>query len=150
MLRSFNPLYYQYKSHSWTQVVADITKIYISNIIICGNSGCSNYYFPKVSYEFFVNDKKYSGNKLSFEIPKFEYDLDNNTSSKYDKVNADFGDWVETKNVSIYYNPENPSESVIYRKVSVFSFIIYSITFIVFFSLFGIILSRALYCMVLA
>jgi hypothetical protein len=150
LVRSFKPLYYQFQSRSWKQVVADVTEIYISNIEMYFAGRNRNYYSPKVSYVFSVNDEKYYGEKLSFEIPRFEYDLVSGTSSRYNKVNADFSNWVDTKKVSVYFNPNNPNESVIYRKVNTLSFIIYLITFIVFSSIFGIILSRILYCIVFA
>jgi hypothetical protein len=149
LVRSFRPLYYQYQSRSWRQIVADVTEIYISNVDIY-YGGLNHHYSPKVSYVFSVNNEKYYGEKLSFEIPRFEYDLVSGTSSSYNKVNADFSNWVDTKKVSVYFNPDNPNESVIYRKVNTLSFIIYLITFIVFSSIFGVILSRALYCIVFA
>jgi len=150
LMRSFKPLYYQYQSRSWQQFIADVTKIYISSVEIHSRGRDHTYYSPKVSYSFSINDKKYHGDKVSFEIPRFEYDLASGTSSRYHKVNADFSNWLETQKVPIYYNPNNPNESVIYRKVSMLSFIIYLVTFIVFSSIFGIILSRVLYCVVSA
>ena len=150
LVRSFRPLYYQYQSRSWRQTVADVTEIYISNVEMYFAGRNQNYYSPKVSYAFSVNNEKYYGKKLSFEIPRFEYGLVSGTSSRANKVNADFSNWLDTKKVSVYFNPDNPNESVIYRKVNTLSFIIYLITFIIFSSIFGIIMSRILYCIFFA
>lgn len=147
LFRSFKPLYYQYQSRFWKQVVADVEKIYISNIEMCGAAtGCGNFYSPKVSYSFSIDSQKYYGDKLSFEIPRFEYDLVSGTGTEYNKVNADFSNWLKTQKVSVYYNPKNPDESVVYRKLSVLSSLIYMITFTAFSFSFGVILSQTFYC----
>lgn len=66
-------------------------------------------YTPKIEYNYTVNGVNYSGNRISFEIVSAtDYTWAQN------KVNL----YYKGKNVTVYYNPENPSESVLEKGFS--------------------------------
>lgn len=61
-------------------------------------------YTPKIEYNYTVNGVNYSGNKISFEIV---------SATNYDWAQNKVNLYYKGKNVTVYYNPENPSESVL-------------------------------------
>ncbi|WP_320034313.1 DUF3592 domain-containing protein [Halarcobacter sp.] len=146
LIKSFIPIYFYFISKSWIKIIANINDIYISEVrFVYSIMNGYNVWHPKINYSFKVNGTIYKGNRLSFENEKFEYKLDPNSSSRYHKPNFDFGNWVETKKVEIYYNPKNPNQSVIYRKLNVFSFIVYSFIAILFLLVFSTIFLKFIY-----
>jgi len=146
LMNSFIPIYFHFISKSWIKVIANINDIYISEVrFVYSIMNGYKVWHPKINYSFKVNENIYEGNKLSFENEKFEYKLEPNSSSRYHIPNFDFGNWVETKKVEIYYNPKNPNQSVIYRKLNVFSFILYSFVSILFLLVFSTIFFKFIY-----
>lgn len=145
-IKSFIPIYFYFISKSWVKVLANINDIYISEVkFVSSIMNSYKVWQPKISYDFKVDGNIYQGSRLSFENKKFEYNLDPNTSSNYHKVNFDFENWVETKKIEVYFNPKNPNQSVIYRKLKVFSFIIYSFVSIIFLLVFSTIFLEFIY-----
>ncbi len=146
LIKSFIPIYFYFISKSWIKVIANINDIYISEVrFVYSIMNSYKVWYPKINYNFEVNGSIYKGNRLSFENEKFEYKLDTNSSSRYHKLNFDFGNWVETKKVEIYYNPKKPNQSVIYRKLNVFSFVVYSFVSILFLLVFSTIFFKFIY-----
>ncbi|KAA0005652.1 MAG: DUF3592 domain-containing protein [Thermoplasmata archaeon] len=61
-------------------------------------------YIPKIEYSYTVNGVNYSGDKISFEIV---------STTDYEWAQNKVDLYYKGKNVTVYYNPENPSESVL-------------------------------------
>jgi hypothetical protein len=128
------PLYLHHLSKSWLKTSADVIDLYISKRHTPTRfAPASKIYIPKVEFTFFVNGQKYYGDRLSFNIYKdHDHMLDNTTSSKYDTANADFGRWLDTKKISVYYNPKDPNQSVVYRELQGWYFFYLFMTFLSF------------------
>lgn len=61
-------------------------------------------YSARINYKYMIEDNAYSGNRVSFgEITRADYDTALSIVNKF----------PEGKNVQVYYNPENPRESVL-------------------------------------
>ncbi len=65
----------------------------------------SVYLYPIAKYEFSVKGKTYSNSLVTFEIKNICKPFDNN-----EKL---WGGWKKGANIDVYYNPLNPSESVL-------------------------------------
>lgn len=125
------PIYLAHISKNWYQTTATIDNLQILKVKASGvkGSGVVTLYIPSIQYTYTVNELSYKGDRLSFNTQDDgEYTLDPSTSSKYDNINANFGLWMKTREVTIYYNPKQIHESVVYRKIQPFNYFINSIT----------------------
>ena len=144
-LKYIKPLYFQSKSKHWLKYEADIKSLYISKRHIPVAYVNTTSYIPVITYKYTVNNQNYEGNQLSFNISiDDDHTLSNDISSNDDDMNMDFSRWLDTKKVSIYYNPERPSQSVIYRELKGFYYF-YFFMGIVPFILGGALFSSSLY-----
>lgn len=66
-------------------------------------------YKPKIEYRYSADGVNYSGNRISFEIVSV---------TDYEWAQSKVDLYYEGKNVTVYYNPDNPSESVLEKGFS--------------------------------
>jgi hypothetical protein len=112
------PLINQYRSKTWKQATAEITEIGIFKVKfpVLYSFFYAKGYFPALIYTYEVNQQKYRNRKLSFASDYvYNQELDESSSNQYNKMNEQFAKWMKEKKLEIYYNPNNPKESVIFR-----------------------------------
>jgi len=98
------------ESVNWYETTGVITSSYLAtDTDYDSDYGDSTTYTPKIEYKYSVNGINYSGNKVSFEIV---------SGTDYSWAQSKVDSYYEGKVVSVYYNPNNPSESVLEKGFS--------------------------------
>jgi len=107
------PLINQHRNKRWENLTANIIEIGIFKVKFPFNL---TKYFPALIYEYEVDQQKYQSHRLSF-VSDYVHnqELDSLSSNQYHEMNARFSKWMEEKKLDIYYNPNNPKESVVFR-----------------------------------
>ena len=94
-------LYYAYKSSSWTQIQGVVSESAL--VTEERKKDQPQTYVPDVLYRYEVLGKKYKNNRISFERSFKDRAIANGFIEKYSKG----------KTVAVFYNPGNPSQSVL-------------------------------------
>ena len=123
------PLLKKRRSKFWIKTTAKIIEIGIFMIKGPGGPGSPTiHYIPAMDYTFIVNGKEYRSKEFSFYADyTSNMPLDPLSSNQYNKNNEKFSEWMEKKEIKIYYNPENPNEAVVFKDFSGFQNILYTI-----------------------
>ena len=110
------PLIRKYKGKSWKRKTANILNVNIIRIKVAYRFGSSIEYFPYIEYVFQVNNREYYSDKLSFESDyNYNFSLNEEISNRYHSMNNKFSKWIDENKVEIYYNPKDPTQSVVFR-----------------------------------
>lgn len=83
-----------------TMIVSNFTSTYSCD----NNNGCQTYYNLVLEYSYSVSGKSYMGNMLS---------LSSSSSTSYNYVYGIINQYPPGANVTVYYNPSNPSQAVL-------------------------------------
>lgn len=131
-IKSFSsPLIKQKNAKTWKKTMATIIELGIYKIRIAGYPSSSIAYFPAIMYEFYTNNNKYRSPNISFEADyTYNRELHPWSSNRYNENNELFSEWLEKQEVEIFYNPENPTESVVFREFTTGNKLFYTFMFI--------------------
>jgi hypothetical protein len=128
--RFSTPLIKQKNARTWKKTMAKIIELGIYKIRIAGYPHSTIAYFPAIMYEFNVNNTKYKNNNISFEADyTYNRELNSWSSNQYNENNKQFSKWIEKQEVEIFYNPNNPNESVVFREFTTSKKLFYTFMF---------------------
>lgn len=110
-------------SKSWESTEGKIT---LSEIRTRSSSGTSNsiVYFPSVKYDYYINNIKYTGNRISLLV-----DIKLSDISYAEKI---LENYKVNQTVAVFYNPNNPQEAVLDLEVKKASLLIYLVIIVIF------------------
>ncbi len=94
-----------YKSKSWPTTEGTVTSSYVhKRDRPTSDKNKQPTYHPKISYEYTVEGKRYTCEKIRFA---------DNTSGSRDRARRITDEYFAGKTVTVYYNPEDPGNAVL-------------------------------------
>jgi hypothetical protein len=95
-----------YQSQQWPSVEGEITSSYVQrDVRAIENSSKKPTYTPKISYQYTVNGKTYTGEKISFSGGE--------GGEKKNEAQAVVDHYFSGKKIAVYYDPEHPKKAVL-------------------------------------
>jgi hypothetical protein len=111
LLFSYYYLFLTERTKHWSSVTGKVLNFYIKEEPYYEDTGKIILFYPRIRYEYIVNNKSYISELISFDKESTKY------KSK-DELTAFINKLINVNNVNVYYNPKNPSKSVLIRFLS--------------------------------
>jgi hypothetical protein len=97
------------RTDSWIRGEACLLDVRIAEELIPARYGNLRYSYPRVTYSYSVGGNEYRNSKVSVEF------MNTCVHEDYAPLELWFG-WSKDQRVPLFYNPENPSESVLIKE----------------------------------
>ena len=109
------------ESQSWSGTSGQVTQAYVRESETRDSDGyLTTSYYPEVRYTYQVLGAEYGGDKISFG---------GSVGGSRNKADEIVAQYPVGKNLTVYYDPNNPEDAVIERKMGSKGFLIIGIVF---------------------
>lgn len=92
------------KAKQWPTTKGNVTSCEVKEDVLRSSTGnIVNVYYVEISYDYLVNGNPYTGNRITFGSPHYDYQSASLISERF----------AVGKEIDVYYDQINPAESVL-------------------------------------